>query len=425
LEDDGRGLALLTVLALGVLLPMLHWARVPGALEGVGWSTWALWALLRGLRTDRPWLLGVSAVAFGWAVYYGAVGLLMLPVALLVWGGVWLVQREWLTGKLLPGRAGQPAVRVQRGVGGRGFGYWLAGIVVTLAPLLNLWWRVPGAWAAQWRWPTGSPDGLLAEPGWGRVQLTLAGLNWLPDAAGFVPYATPFVPMILFPLAAIALGALLLNLDSVMGWTLIAWLGVGIVGVALTTSIQPNWLALALLLPPIALALAFVLDRLRLLIMQTAGTWTLQATVYLAVGVLVAAGFWGWVEFYGAGQRNVDLASAVGRVLRESGDVQVVVVGGSAELAQLLDDPVVQMLAGGSDNLTHVQSLAPVSWPPLPVGTRLLVAADGSTLPAALDAAYPGGQMTILRDLRANPVLYVYDLDAMHVQGNPRQDALP
>ncbi len=410
LEDDGRWLALLAVLALGVMLPMYHWSRMPVVLEGVMWSTFGLWTLLRGLRTDRPWLLGLSAFGFGWAVYYGPAGMLMVLLAILVWWGALLLQSEWLVGKELAVARRADSVRVQRGVGWRGFGYWMAGLGVMLAPLIGLWWRAPGAWAAQWTWLPGPRIAPLVEEGWLRLQLTLAGLYYLPDASGFSNYEAQFVPRLLAPLVALSVGALLLNLDSLVGWTLIAWLGVGIIGVALTAPVQPDWLAQAMILPAIALALAFVLDRLRVLIMRSAGTWSLQATTYLALGILVTAGFFGWVEFYGAGQREADLASAVGRVLRSSGDATILWVRGSTELDTILGDPVVQMLAGEEGDLTRVQSLEPVAWPPMPKGTRLLVAADGSSLPAALDAAYPGGRMTILRDLRANPILYIYDI---------------
>lgn len=412
LEDDGRWIALLAVLALGVLLPMLHFARVPLVLEGVTWGTLGLWALLVGLRRDRPLLLGVSALLLGWAVYYGPVGLLMVVVALLVWWGVLLLQRDWLTGKDLAEPQRREPVCVQRGAGWRGFGYWLAGLIVGCAPLVAFWTRTPGAWAAQWTWFPAPAIAPTSDGIWPQVQTTLAGLNMLADAAGFVPYPSQFVAPLLAPLLALAMGALLLSFDTLTGWTLVAWLGTGVVGVALTAPVHPDWLALTLLLPPIALALAFVLDRLRLLIMQTAGTWSLQATVYLAMGVLIAAGFYSWVEFYGMGQREIDLASAVGRVLAASGDAPVVMVQGQVELGTLLDDPVVQMLAGERGDLTRVQYLSPISWPPIPPGTRVLLAADHSTLPEALDAAYPGGQMTILRDLRANPILYIYDVGA-------------
>ena len=76
-------------------MPMLHWSRTPLILEPVAWGTLSLWALLRGMRRDRPLLLGVSALLLGWTVYYGMVGLLFVGVAMLLWLGGRLLEPGW------------------------------------------------------------------------------------------------------------------------------------------------------------------------------------------------------------------------------------------------------------------------------------------------------------------------------------------
>jgi hypothetical protein len=412
LEDDGRWIALMAMIVTGVALPLLHWARVPLILEGVALSTFGLWALLRGLRRDRPGLLGLSALTLGWAVYYGPMGLLFGLLSLLVWSGVLLLESSWLTGKSIARDRGGEAVPVQRGVGWRGFGYWLAGIGIMVMPLLSKWVTIPGSFVAHWVWL----DGVMVRQGsallaWReRLEMTILGLNHLPDATATLRYDEHFVHSLLAPLLALALGALFLNIDSLAGWTLATWLLTGIVAAGLTVPVVPSWVAMVVLLPAIGLAVAFALDRLRLHIMINAGTWTLQATVYLALGVVVAAGFFGWIDFYHVTQRDSDLASAVGRALREGGDAPVVIVSANTVLEQTLNDPVVQLLAAERRDLALTPTVNARNWPPLSPGTRLLLAPSDSALQPAIQAAYPNGYFTVLRDLHANPLLYIYDI---------------
>ncbi len=416
LEDDGRWVALLAMMVVGVSLPIFHWSRSPLVLEGLAIGTLGLWALLRGLRRDRPGLLGLSALLLGWAIFYGPVGLLSTVVALLLWWGVLLLESSWLTGKLVAREQGGQAVPVQRGVGWRGFGYWLAGIAVMISPLLGRWLTVPGAFAAQWVWPGEvliSQEGLLlgASLDWrARLVTTLLGLNHLPDATAMLQFDDHLVYSLLAPLLALALGALLLNIDSLVGWSIVTWLVVMVVGVGLTASILPNWAAMVVLLPVVGLAIAFALDRLRLLIMVSAGTWTLQATVYLALGLVVTAGFFGWINYYNVIQRESDLPSSVGRALREAGNRPVALVSANVPLEQVLSDPVVQMLAAERTDLAQLPTVNARNWLPLPPTTRLLLAPGDGALQSAVESAYPGGSFTVMRDLHANPLLYLYDI---------------
>src|SRR5690606_7945906 len=155
----------MSALLAGLGVAVYHFARVPMLLEGVALGTLAIWAMLRGLRTERPWLLGVSGLSLGWVWYYGSVALTFSLVVLAAWIGVVLLERGWLTGKAVAVRAAQ-AVPVQRGAGWAGFGLWLAGLAVVVAPLLGLWIgsddRVPNLLT----WEAAAPNA-MGVAGWG------------------------------------------------------------------------------------------------------------------------------------------------------------------------------------------------------------------------------------------------------------------
>jgi hypothetical protein len=414
LEDDGRWLAFLAALVAGSGMGMYHFARAPLFLDGVALGAWSLWALMRGLRTDRPWLLGVSAVLVGWSWFYGAVGLSVTLTALAWWAGVWLLARPWLTGMMVAPATGAP-VQVQRGAGWRGAAYWVAGVAISATPWLGAWATQPAALLRQLTWPGAAGTVERATLGGmaDALRLAVLGLNHYPDQSGLAPYAEHLLPSLLAPLVALALGALLLNMDSLVGWGVLSWLVAGLAGAALTAPSQPSWPALLPVLPAVSLAVAFVLDRLRVLLMETLGTWSLQATVYLAVGVVAAAALLSWVRFYQVGNLEVDLASAVGRAAREQGSAEhLVLVNGQASLGALAEEPVVRLLAGAS----HANEMLVVQageWPnDLPTPARLLVAPADRGLIPILQVRYPGGAWRVGRNLHANPLLYVYDLPA-------------
>jgi hypothetical protein len=267
----------------------------------------------------------------------------------------------------------------------------------------------------QWVWPSEaliSQDSVLLGTSLGlreRLIATVLGLNYLPDATATLNFDDHFVYSLLAPLLALALGALLLNIDSLVGWSIVTWLVAMVVGVGLTVPIVPSWVTMVVLLPVIGLAVAFTLDRLRLLIMLNAGTWTLQATVYLALGLIVTAGFFGWIDYYNVAQRDSDLPSSVGRALRDAGNRPVALVSANVPLEEVLTDPVVQMLTARTD-LAQLPTVNARNWSSMPPATRLLLAPGDGALQAAVESAYPGGSFTVMRDLHANPILYIYDM---------------
>lgn len=414
MEDDGRWLALMSALALGVALPIFYLARMPLMLEPVAWGVWALWALLRGLRRDRPHLLGLSAALCGWSLLYGVPGLFMVVGCLIAWGAIFLLERSWLEGKLVTRTRSGEAVRVQRGVGWRGFGYWIGGIGILIAPLIGRWLALPQTLPAHWRW---SPIPLPISPSPGpqefldRLALALLGINHFPDLSGIALQGSPFLQSLFVPVAILAMGALLLNIDSLIGWFLTIWLTLSLVILTLAAPLLPYWPAYVVLLPPLCLAIAFGLDRMRLLFLTTLGTWSFQATVYLALGVLVAAGFLGWVQFYSDAQQGVDVASSMARALRGTETAQVTVVDGNVMLSALLDSPAVELAAASTAARVVIADVDAL--PPQSPGARLLLSPEDWIYLRDLMRAYPGGSLTAVRDLRANPLVYIYDLPAV------------
>ena len=212
------------------------------------------------------------------------------------------------------------------------------------------------------------------------------------------------------PVIVLGLGALILAIDSVMGWSLTTWTATGIVAAALLAPTLPNWAAMVALLPMIGLVAAFGLDRLRVLIMTTLGTWSLQATVYLAVGVILAAGLFGWVAYYGYAQRDIDLATALGRAIDGAGEHPVVLVRGSVLPDETAKGDVTRMLVDDPTVWDRTTTVDAPAWSGVAADARLLIAPGDWIQVGALETAFPDGRLTVVRDVRSNPVLYIYDL---------------
>jgi len=200
--------------------------------------------------------------------------------------------------------------------------------------------------------------------------------------------------------------------------------GVALLGLRITADqvLALGWGPLAMVLPVIGLAVAFALDRLRVLVMLNVGTWSLQATVYLALGVIVAAGLVGWVTYYGGARRDADLASSVGRTLRTTGTRPLVLVNGRVEMSAVLEEPATRLLTNGASATLPFTVLDVGIWPPLPAGARVLIAPEDAELAAAVEAAYAGGQVWVMRDKDANPLLYGVDFPPDGMKGESAVD---
>ncbi len=60
LEDDGRWIALMAMLIVGVSLPLYHWSRVPVVLEGTALATFGLVGAIARIATRPPWAVGIE-----------------------------------------------------------------------------------------------------------------------------------------------------------------------------------------------------------------------------------------------------------------------------------------------------------------------------------------------------------------------------
>nr|HMN29506.1 hypothetical protein [Caldilineaceae bacterium] len=295
--DDGQSLGLLTAALVATSPLFLHFSRAPIFLEPVAWGVFGLWSLVRGLRTGDQLVMGLSGLLCGLAALLYPSGLAFPLVALCWWVGVWLLQPGWL-------RPARPASSHTRRTGWLGL-LWLSGLAVMLAPQLAAWVDRPALVLNQF---AGAPlprgDALLAlfhlEP--------YRGPALLYPAYGFSVVVTP--------LLILALGNLLLNLDRLVGWAIFTWVLVAlVVGSSLSPGPQ-SWPALLPLLPALALAIAFTLDRIRATLLATAGPAFARASTYLLIGLVVWLGLLGWIEFRQFARSNLQPAIASALELR-------------------------------------------------------------------------------------------------------------
>ncbi|MCL4863065.1 MAG: hypothetical protein KJZ93_26885 [Caldilineaceae bacterium] len=396
-EDSGQSIARWATLLTATSTVIVHYSRLPIYLEPVAWGLLGLWALLRAWRTQDGLAAGLSGVLIGLALLLYPSGVVFLLIALGWWIGVWLLQPGWLqrpTG--LAGRFYRPWLSV----------IWVSGIVVITAPQLALWLENPAAFQARFvsAWlPTF--QGLLAI-----FNLDAFNLDAGHGVAGI--QARTGVNQLLAPLTILAIGNLLLNLDRFVGWAIFVWVMVGlVVGHALAP--EPLfWPALLPLTPALMLALAFVIDRVRTLLVTAVGAWTAQAASYLLVGLLVWVGLLGWLGHAEDMRRISDPAGSTALFIRtmQVGRTPILLVDGQPEDV-IWSDPVMQLLVGDQVMSPTAQTLSPPDWPPtLPPRSTLLVQPAARALLAEAQARFPGGVVHIERNQLGSPVLYAYEL---------------
>jgi hypothetical protein len=168
--------------------------------------------------------------------------------------------------------------------------------------------------------------------------------------------------------------------------------------------VAPDWALLVLLLPGASLAVAFVGDRFYAAWRSPASNWPDTSAAYLLLGLLAAIGFNGAVAYYHFAATGGEAASYVGRAVRAAPQAAVLVASPAAGMS-LPSDEVVRFLAGDTRPALYAVADLPAALPP--ASHVIILPADT----AALDAVrtrYPGGALTVVRDLRANPRLLVY-----------------
>lgn len=119
-------------------------------------------------------------------------------------------------------------------------------------------------------------------------------------------------------------------------------------------------------LPAVALVIAFVLNRIRLTLMETAGTWLENSSNYLIIGFVLWAGLQGWltyIEYVNRGYEYVinDRGTYTGQVVRTMPDRQTAILLNEADSSAPLscEDPVLAFLSGlvrGERPLMEIQN---------------------------------------------------------------------
>jgi hypothetical protein len=119
------------------------------------------------------------------------------------------------------------------------------------------------------------------------------------------------------------------------------------------------------------------------------------------------------VGFYQTARSDADLASIVGRAVRDApSDVAIVVLNGQERLDTVLQLPAARLIASDLRQM-DASAVEAGAWPEeLAAPARILAApADAGVLPL-MQAYLAGGEWQVVRNLRGDPLLYIYDLPA-------------
>lgn len=401
LDDDGRMPALWAALALAAALPIIHHARLPLALEPVVWGVLGLWALLRGARRGRFGWLVLSGLLLGLAVISHGSGLLFAAVAALVWLGLGLLRRRWLRSEL-------------GGVGWKGLLLWAVSFAAAAAPAVCLYACGAQSDLAGWL------------RGFGNLGPTMLGLRsaveWLGLPLDAVAAGGPdFVAwgLLLAPLLLLGFAGLLFQIDQVVGWTGAGWLLLALITAAPLADSAARPLLLLGALPAAALAIAFALDRVRATLTRAMGGWVHGAASLLAGGLLVVAALVAWRSYPAlAGVQNASTSTAgvLARAVAPAAaanptQAQVLLLAGDA---LTWEHPALQLAVRETGDQPLRLTLAAgdaATWPAtLPAQARIYALPAEAAALQQLAARYPGGVYRMRRDLRGNPLVYIYQL---------------
>jgi hypothetical protein len=246
---------------------------------------------------------------------------------------------------------------------------------------------------------------------WPRIQLILQSFTMLPDRSALFGFDGHLISSLLAPIFVLSIGGLFLNLDTIAGWVLLSWLGGGILIIGLFGNQAPAWPALLLLWPAVALSIAFGFDRIRVAWMASAGTWAVQATVYLAIGLAIGAAMSNWIDYYQHAQMDGDEPSYLGRALRTLGPESIALVVPAGD-SNVKEDSVVDFLTNGD---VHSDRIIAVTGEELPdVGgqqiSRIVLVPPYPELQRAVELQFPGARFTVERNLRGDPMIFIYEL---------------
>ncbi len=389
LEDDGRSLALIATLLVLCNVAVLAFSRRPILLEATAWGTLGCWALLRGMRTADRLAIGLSGVLVGLSYLFHGGALVFILTALLWWLGFGAVQHGLLPHRARSPRTGPPSAL---------FLLWLLGFLVITAPMLGVRGQEVLHWFGQ---IPPSPASALT---------TLLASVAPPVAI----YPAPLYNLVLLPLFPLTLGLLLFNLDRRQGWLIVTWLSSALLVAAYLQPPYLRWEMLLPLVPALALALAFTLDRLRVTLIQAGGDWVQQFLTYALLGLLLWIGFQNVTTYYAFVLRQHDPISTLGYALRALPATQPVLVQLAPAGAPLTAEAASTLLPLRfltNDTLdaatSQIQFVAELPAALAP-GTVVLLPPDDHAALAALRSRYPTGTAVVHRDIQANPLLTLY-----------------
>ncbi|MCB9138505.1 MAG: hypothetical protein H6642_09175 [Caldilineaceae bacterium] len=392
-------LAAMTGFLLLTIPAMLHFARLPFYLEPVAWGMAELWLWLYAAKKSDLFTAGLSGMAAGMAMTLSPTGMTFVIIGLLWWVGTVLFDSIW---------AGRNT-RLQ------GFLFWLGGWWLFFAPLAGTWLNAPSRWTSYVRAPAlldGAPflpDATLFTLNFRR---TLFAFNQTADLSTVFGYPDSLLPSLLAPLLLLAVGALLLNIDTWLGWMLSMWLITGVLMAAWLGTQAPFAPVMLPLLPAVAVSIVFALDRVRAALTASVGTWIEQAALLLISGLLLWASVHNWSYYYNFAAREGDVAGEMARIVHDSDGVSAVV---------LVNDPAAPPLDWRDAPLLLAQTdlpravvrgvVTPPDWPAAPApGTRFLFPPAARHLIVEATTRYPNSVVSLRRDIRGNPVGYWVDV---------------
>ena len=326
ISPQRRGLAILAGGFTAGAAALFHFGRLATYLPPTAIGGFAGWALLAGQRKMNLSLLAVSGILAAGALWLDRSGLLFAPVLLLWWLGL----------------------RLQKPFPWRNFAVWLASYLVFAAPLLVAWLVNPSTFHAYLQ---GGPAQDLLGDWWMKLGAAVTTLFWTPDASSVFGYQGHFVHSVVAPLFILGTGALLLNIDRLIGWCLLTWLGCTLLLSSALSPVAPYWPLLLPLLPIAGITVVFALDRMGALWALASHEAGSTAAASLAGGLLVAVVVLSWIGYYEFASVQGDLASYTGRALSTlSPNAVAVLVSSTPDSAVRLDDPVLQFVAGSRAN---------------------------------------------------------------------------
>jgi hypothetical protein len=119
-----------------------------------------------------------------------------------------------------------------------------------------------------------------------------------------------------------------------------------------------------------------------------------------------------WTDYVQWAQVNGDAASYTGRALRAlpPGRTPVLLLGQAGEPIDE-NSPVVHFFSSAQPSNKPPVALRVGEWPPsLPPASTVLIQPQDAGVLSEIETRFPGGVLTVERDLRANPMLYLYAL---------------